>query len=146
MRRTVITGAWFDMISADGGPTHQCSAAHRIGSAHTRRGTRACATSGHGGRLRVSYRMILPHSPPWNWSHEQVTPYSITTFAQCRYVDFMWSNLNSHTIFVWYMARLVFKTRDQKDMCYNEIGFCAQNINTILGLIVNTNRRAYAVI
>lgn len=43
------------------------------------------------------------------------------------------------------MARLVFKNGDQKDMCYEEIGFCAQNIITILGLIVNTNGRAYAV-
>jgi hypothetical protein len=30
----------------------------------------------------------------------------------------------------------------QKDMCSDEIGVCAQNINTIVGLVVNTTGRA----
>ena len=33
------------------------------------------------------------------------------------------------------MARLMVRTRHQNDACYNEIGLCAQNILTILGLV-----------
>lgn len=33
----------------------------------------------------------------------------------------------------WVCGRLVVKNEHQKDMCYEEIGFCAQNLDTILG-------------
>ena len=35
------------------------------------------------------------------------------------------------------MARLVVKNGHPKDMCHNEIRLCAQNIDTILGSVVN---------
>ena len=34
--------------------------------------------------------------------------------------------LNWTPIFDWYMARLVVKNGQQRDMCYDEIGLCAQ--------------------
>ena len=45
-----------------------------------------------------------------------------------------------------YMSRLMLRTDTQKDTCYNEIGLCAQNKDTILGSIVNTNGRAYVIV
>ena len=44
----------------------------------------------------------------------------------------------------WYMARPGVKKRHQKDMWHDEIGLCAQYLDTILGSIVNvTIARAY---
>lgn len=40
-------------------------------------------------------------------------------------------------IIEWYMARPGVKRRHQKDMCHDEIGLCARNLDTILGSIVN---------
>ena len=40
--------------------------------------------------------------------------------------------------FAWYMARFIVKNGHHKDMCYDEIGLCAQNIDTFLGSIINT--------
>ena len=37
----------------------------------------------------------------------------------------------------WYMGRLVITNRHKNHTCYEEIGQCAQNIDTILGSIVN---------
>ena len=43
------------------------------------------------------------------------------------------------------MARLVVKNEHQKT-CYNEIGLCAQNLDTILSSIVNiATGRAYVI-
>ena len=50
---------------------------------------------------------------------------------------------NLTPIFKWYVARLVVKERHQKDMCYTGIEPCAQNMITIIGLILNTFRRVY---
>lgn len=33
----------------------------------------------------------------------------------------------------WIYGRLVVKNEHQKDMCYEKIGFCARNLDTILG-------------
>ena len=43
------------------------------------------------------------------------------------------------------MARLVAKNEHQKDMCYNEIGPGAHNIDTISCSIVNIIGRVYVV-
>jgi hypothetical protein len=48
-------------------------------------------------------------------------------------------------LFAWYVAWLVSKNVHEKDMCYYEIGLCAQNIDTILGSIVNTFETAYMI-
>ena len=40
------------------------------------------------------------------------------------------------------MARLVLKN-EHDDTCYNEIGLCAQNKDTILGIVVNINERTH---
>jgi len=37
------------------------------------------------------------------------------------------------------VARLVGNNRLQKDTCHDEIGLCAQDIDTLLGSIVTTN-------
>ena len=53
------------------------------------------------------------------------------------------------TLFNWtpifgrYMARLVLKNGNQKDMCTNEIGLYAHNIDTIRGSFVNTIGRIF---
>ena len=44
------------------------------------------------------------------------------------------------------MARLVVKSGYHNDMCYDKIGLCTQNIDMILGLIVNTTGRANVVV
>ena len=49
-------------------------------------------------------------------------------------------------IFKWYMARLVGKNGHQKDMCYNEIGLCAQNKDIIVGFAANISGRVAYVI
>ena len=51
--------------------------------------------------------------------------------------------LNRTSIFEWYIARLVLQNWHSKDTCHNDIGLCAQNIDTFLGLIVNTFMRVY---
>jgi hypothetical protein len=43
------------------------------------------------------------------------------------------------------MARLVVMTGHQKDTCYNEIGLCAQNKDTVLGSVVNRLGRANVI-
>jgi hypothetical protein len=44
----------------------------------------------------------------------------------------------------WYLATLIVKNRHQKDIsCHVKIGLCAQNVDTILGLILNTIGSAY---
>ena len=44
------------------------------------------------------------------------------------------------------MARLVVKNDGhQKDTCYNEIGLCAQNKDTILGIVVNIIKRTSVI-
>lgn len=44
------------------------------------------------------------------------------------------------------MARLLVKSGYHNDMCYDKIGLCTQNIDMILGLIVNTTGRANVVV
>ena len=51
--------------------------------------------------------------------------------------------LNQTPLFEWYIARLVLENRHSKDTCHNDIGLCAQNIDTFLGSIVNTFVRVY---
>jgi hypothetical protein len=41
------------------------------------------------------------------------------------------------------MAKVLVKNQHQKDMCCDEIGLSAQNINTVLGAIVNTTGKVY---
>ena len=41
-------------------------------------------------------------------------------------------------IFEWYMTKPVLENGHQNDICYDEIGLCAQYIDTIVGSIVNT--------
>ena len=36
------------------------------------------------------------------------------------------------------MMRLVVKSANQTESCYDEIGLCAQNLDIILGSVVNT--------
>ena len=43
------------------------------------------------------------------------------------------------------MARLGVKKGHRKDICNDEIGLCAQNIDAILGSIVNTIWRVYVI-
>ena len=38
----------------------------------------------------------------------------------------------------WYMTMLLVMNVNQIDICYDEIGLCAQNIDTILGSRINT--------
>ena len=48
-------------------------------------------------------------------------------------------SLNWTPTFEWYMARFVVRNGHPKDnMCYNEIGLCAHNMDTILGLLSTT--------
>lgn len=42
------------------------------------------------------------------------------------------------------MARFVVKNQQQKDMCYDEIALCNQNIDIIIGSIVNIIGKVYA--
>ena len=56
----------------------------------------------------------------------------------------MWS-FNWTSLCECYMARLGVKNGHRKDMCKDEIGLCAQNIDAILGSIVNTIWRAYVI-
>jgi hypothetical protein len=44
------------------------------------------------------------------------------------------------------MARLVVNISYQKDTCNNEIGLCAQNIDTVVGSKVSTIGRACVII
>ena len=46
----------------------------------------------------------------------------------------------------WYMARLVLKNGSPKSHCYDEIGQRAQNVFTVLGLVVNAIERACVII
>jgi hypothetical protein len=39
-------------------------------------------------------------------------------------------------VFKWCMVRCKSKNEDQKDVCFKEIGLCAQNMPTNLGLII----------
>lgn len=40
---------------------------------------------------------------------------------------------------MWYdMTKLGFRNKHHKDKCYNDIRLCAQNIDTIQSLVVNT--------
>jgi hypothetical protein len=43
------------------------------------------------------------------------------------------------------MARFVVKNGHKKDTCFDEVGLCAQNIDTILDSIVNTIGRVYVI-
>ena len=57
-----------------------------------------------------------------------------------RYVSLMWSLFLIKTpIFEWNMVELVLMNRHQKDMCHNENGLCAQNVDTLLNTIVMTS-------
>ena len=47
------------------------------------------------------------------------------------------SLLNQMPIFEVYMARLIVKNGHPKDMRHHEIQLCAQNIDTIVGSVVN---------
>ena len=49
----------------------------------------------------------------------------------------IWSPLIQTSIFEWYLARLVITKGHKSHTCYEEIGQCAQNVDTILGSIVN---------
>ena len=42
-------------------------------------------------------------------------------------------------------AGLVVKNGHQKDMCYNEIGLCAQNKDSVLGSLINRSGRVYVI-
>lgn len=44
------------------------------------------------------------------------------------------------------MPKLAGKNKHLKDMCYNENGLSAQNINTILDLTVNPNGRIHVMV
>jgi hypothetical protein len=44
-------------------------------------------------------------------------------------------------MFEWFMARLVVNNTYQKDMCYDEIGLCAPDIDMLLGSFVSTMGR-----
>ena len=44
------------------------------------------------------------------------------------------------SIIEWYMTTLVIRKGHHKDMCYDEIGLCAQNKDITLGSQVNTFR------
>jgi hypothetical protein len=59
-------------------------------------------------------------------------------------VTFAFEFFLGNPIFKWYMTRLVY--RCQKDTCYDEIGLCAQHINTIPSSIAKIVESAYVVI
>ena len=44
------------------------------------------------------------------------------------------------------MARLVVKNKYKKDTCYEEIGPCAQHMDTILGSIDDTSGDVYVIV
>jgi hypothetical protein len=57
------------------------------------------------------------------------------------------AHLNWSPIFELYMARLVVKNEyKKKDTCYEEIGPCAQDMDTILGSIDDTSGDAYVIV
>ena len=63
------------------------------------------------------------------------------------HADLMWSLfLPGHLNLSGICKELVAKNGDQKPICNNEIGLCAQNIGTTLGVTFNTIGRAYVII
>lgn len=54
--------------------------------------------------------------------------------------------LDGKPLFDWYIARLVVEYGHGKDICYDEIGLCALNIDTILSSIMNPIGRTYVII
>ncbi len=57
----------------------------------------------------------------------------------------MVTHLDWMPIFKWYMARLSVKNGYHKDLCYDEIGPRAQNIDIVLGWLLNMIGRAYVI-
>lgn len=56
--------------------------------------------------------------------------------------------LLTHTpilVCMWYMARFRVKNGHQTNMSHDEIGTCALEIDIVIGLVVNTIRRVYAI-
>ena len=71
--------------------------------------------------------------PVWITSHQ------IAVFIVHKLLDHMWSLLCNWTpILDWYMAKIVLWMTQKLTYVCNEIGVCAQNMDTILGSIVNT--------
>jgi hypothetical protein len=59
----------------------------------------------------------------------------------------MWVTLLDHTpIFEWFTTRFVVKNDTDKNLCYNEIGLCAQKILTIMVSIDNKIGRTYVIV
>ena len=53
------------------------------------------------------------------------------------FVSYVVTLLDRTTIFEWYMAKLVIEKEHSKDVWYDEIGLCAQNMNTFLSPIIH---------
>ena len=53
------------------------------------------------------------------------------------------NDVNKTPVFEWYVVRCGSMNGYQKDTCLKEIELCAQNMLSILGLIVNINGGTY---
>ena len=65
------------------------------------------------------------------------------TLRSLEYRPYAITLLNWTPIFEWQVVRLVVKNRHQTHTCYNEIGQCAQNTDTIPSSIFSTNERTW---
>ena len=64
-----------------------------------------------------------------------------------KYVGLMWSLfLIRHLYLIVYTARVVVTNGHLNHTCYNEIGLCAQNIDTIMGEKINAIGRANVIV
>ena len=55
------------------------------------------------------------------------------------------TNIILTLIFEWYVIKCGSKNGHQKDTCLKEIGLSAQNMLTIVGSMINTNKGTYMV-
>lgn len=77
----------------------------------------------------IGYR-AWKHRSQFQFQHQQWTPYLMYQ----DYVGLMWSHFfDWPLISEWYMVRLVVKNGHQKDMRYDDLKLCGQNLNSILG-------------
>ena len=79
--------------------------------------------------LQLRTKWDNPETIQWTKMHVEV---GVPASRMPAHLDF----IRDPPIFKWYMARLVVKKQTPKDMCYDEIGLCTQNEDTILVLTV----------
>ena len=69
---------------------------------------------------------VWPREQPHILLYVHAKPYTLITNR-----PYVVTLLHQIAIFEWYMARLVVMKGHQKDTCYNDIGLCAQVVDTI---------------